>query len=169
MGSTSHFTVELRWDPPERMVEGSTVTSYSGRYNRIDPKSGEPLTTGNEKYANTNKNNIILKDMAAGGTYHIKVKVETTNGSSAYSAPATASAPMIKTELDQFRDSLNLPDIEKRLEGMSTKNETERKLASLQTLINGIDNRTSALEKNTRFDRCLLSDCKNNSNRTSKN
>jgi len=30
---------------------------------------------------------------------------------------------------------------------MSTKNETERKLASLQTLINGIDKRTTALEK----------------------
>merc|ERR1712018_925742 len=101
--------------------------------------------------------------------YQIEVKVKTTDGCSAYSAATTAKTPMIKSELEQFRDSLNLPDIEKRLEGMSTKNETERKFASLQTLINGIDNRTSSLEKNTRFDRCLLSDCKNNSNRTSKN
>merc|ERR1712018_95669 len=79
--------------------------------------------------------------------YRIEVKVKTTDGSSAYSAATTAKTPMIKSELEQFRDSLNLPDIEKRLEGMSTKNETERKLASLQTLINGIDKRTTALEK----------------------
>ena len=51
--------------------------------------------------------------MAAGGTFRIEVRVKTTDGSSAYSVPTIASTPLIKTELDQLRDSLNLPDIEK--------------------------------------------------------
>merc|ERR1719336_1478564 len=136
--SKSHFTIELRWDPPERVVEGSTVT-YWVRYKRIDPKSGEPLTTGNGKNTNTNKNEIILKNMVAGGTYSIEVKVDTTYGSSVYSDPTIASIPMIKTELDQFKDSLNLPDIEKRLED---KCEAKTKI---------LDTRTTALENKPRF------------------
>merc|ERR1712012_1480469 len=160
--SKSHFTIELRWDPPERLVEGSTVTSYSVRYKRIDPKSGEPLTTGNEKNTYTNKNEIILKNMAAGGTYSIEVKVDTTYGSSVYSDPTIESTPMLKTELDQFKDSLNLPDIEKRLEGVASlerkltkiensQNTCDVKTRTLHTLVNEIDTRTSALENKPRF------------------
>jgi len=139
--NTTHHRVELRWDPPERIVEGSTVTSYLVRYNRIDPKCDEPLTTGNEKIAYSNNNQIILEDMAAGGTYRIEVKVETTDGCSAYSASKFASIPMKKTELDQIRDSLNIPDIEKRLEEM-----------------NEIATRTTALENKPRFAAEIRSD-----------
>merc|ERR1712012_1455820 len=143
--NTTHHRVELRWDPPERIVEGSTVTSYYVRYSRIDPKCGEPLTTGHEKIAYSNNNQIILEDMAAGGTYQIEVKVETTDGCSAYSASKFASIPMKKTELDQIRDSLNIPDIEKRLEGMTIKQSTcEAKTRTLDT-------RTTALENKPRF------------------
>merc|ERR1712012_1170487 len=139
--NTTHHRVELRWDPPERIVEGSTVTSYLVRYKRIDPKCDEPLTTGNEKIAYSNNNQIILEDMAAGGTYRIEVKVETTDGCSAYSASKIANIPMNKTELEQIRDSLNIPDIEKRLEEM-----------------NEIATRTTALENKPRFAAEIRSD-----------
>ena len=99
----------------------STVTSYLVRYDRMDPECDEPLKTGNEKITYSNNNEIALKDMAAGGTFRIEVMVKSNDGSSAYSVPTIASTPMIKTELDQFRDSLNLPDIEKRLEGKQSK------------------------------------------------
>merc|ERR1712018_703496 len=133
-----------------------------GRYKRIDPKSGEPLTTGNGKNTYTNKNEIILKNMAAGGTYSIEVKVDTTYGSSVYSDPTVESTPMLKTELDQFKDSLNLPDIEKRLEGITSlerkltkiensQNTCDVKTRTLHTLVNEIDTRTSALENKPRF------------------
>merc|ERR1712018_633156 len=141
-----------------------------GRYKRIDPKSGEPLTTGNGKNTYTNKNEIILKNMAAGGTYSIEVKVDTTYGSSVYSDPTIASTPTKKTELDQLRDSLNLPDIEKRLEGITSlereltskiensQNTCDVKTRTLQTLVNEIDEsndelkkRTTALENKPRF------------------
>merc|ERR1711937_672274 len=101
--------------------------------------------------AYSNNNEIILKDMAAGGTFRIEVRVKTTDGSSAYSVPTIASTPLNKTELDQFRDSLNLPDIEKRLEGLGTT--LDGKIATLttsattlQTLVNEIDERTTSIE-----------------------
>merc|ERR1719245_637266 len=75
-----------------------------------------------------------------------------------------------KTELDQLRDSLNIPDIEKRLEGMTslereltTKIENSQKTCdvktrTLLTLVNEIDEvndelkkRTTALENKPRF------------------
>ena len=98
----------------------SSVTFYLVRYNRIDPKWDEPLTTGNEKITYKNNNVIILKDMAAGGTFRIEVKIKTTDGSSAYSVPTIASTPMIKTELGQFHDSINLPVFENRMAGNQT-------------------------------------------------
>merc|ERR1719245_1151559 len=75
-----------------------------------------------------------------------------------------------KTELDQLRDSLNLPDIEKRLEGITSlereltfkiensQNTCDVKTRTLQTLVNEIDEsndelkkRTTALENKPRF------------------
>merc|ERR1719245_682492 len=49
---------------------------------------------------------------------------------------------MVKTELDQFRDSLNLPGIENQLEGLSTKHATlttslEGKIAAQKTSLEG--------------------------------
>lgn len=76
----------------------STVTSYLVRYDRIDPEWDEHLTSGNEKITYSNKNEIILKEMAVGGTFRIEVKVKTTDGSSAYLVPTIASALMLKTE-----------------------------------------------------------------------
>merc|ERR1719422_1513676 len=77
---------------------------------------------------------------------------------------------MIKTELDQFKDSLNLPDIEKRLEGITSlerelttkiensQNTCDVKTRTLHTLVNEIDEvndelkkRTTALENKPRF------------------
>merc|ERR1719245_897713 len=81
---------------------------------------------------------------------------------------------MVKTELDQFRDSLNLPGIENQLEGLSTKiaaqktslegkiaaqaTSLEGKLATqttalrtLQTVVKEIDTRTTSLENKPRF------------------
>ena len=115
--NTTHHTISLRWEPPERMIEGTRVTSYLVRYDRIDPESGKPLIPGGEKTAYTSNNEIILKDMAAGGTFRMEVKVTTTDGSSTYSASTISSTPIIKTELDEFRDSLNLGDIEESLTG----------------------------------------------------
>ena len=46
-----------------------------------------------------------MKEMAIGGTFRIEVRVKTTGGSSAYLVPTIASAPMLKTELDDFENS----------------------------------------------------------------
>jgi len=91
-----------------------------------DPKSGEPLIIGDETISYAEKNEIILKDLAAGGTFRIQVAVDTTDGSTELSAATLATTPMIETELDVFRKSLNLGTIEKKL------GENEERISTLE-------------------------------------
>merc|ERR1712038_1483390 len=121
---TSHHTVSLQWDPPTRLVEGSSIESYTIQYERIDPLSGDPLIVGNTKTQFSVANEVILRDLAAGGTYQIKVKIKTSTGESMYSPAAIASTPIMQTELQEFRDSLNLPRIEQGINDLTSKIET---------------------------------------------
>merc|ERR1712079_510526 len=65
------------------------------------------------------------------GTYKVQVKVRTTSGESQYSSEHITSTPMVQSELEEFRESLNLPAMELKIDSMS--------------------NRTTALENNPRF------------------
>ena len=116
---THHHTISLHWDPPTRLVEGSNILSYTIQYERIDPLSGNPLIVGNTRTQVSVSNEIILRDLAAGGTYQIKVKSKTTNGESVYSPATIAATPIKQTELQEFRESLNLPGIEQSINGKS--------------------------------------------------
>merc|ERR1712203_787995 len=68
----------------------------------------------------------------------VQVKVRTTSGESQYSSETIASTPMVQSELEEFRESLNLPAMELKIDSMSTKHDTlttslERKLATETT------------------------------------
>merc|ERR1712203_402117 len=68
----------------------------------------------------------------------VQVKVRTTSGESQYSSETIASTPMVQSELEEFRESLNLPAMELKIDSMSTKHATlttslERKLATQTT------------------------------------
>ena len=113
----THHTVSLQWDPPKRILEGSKITTYIVKYDRVDPITEEPLVIGSEKTSYAETNEIILKDLAAGGTFRIQVAVTTTDGTSEFSAATLCNTPIIKTELDVFRESLNIGAIEDNLKG----------------------------------------------------
>jgi len=61
----------------------------------------------------------------------VQVKVRTTSGESQCSSETIASTPMVQSELEEFRESLNLPAMELK--------------------IDSIDARTTAIEKKPRF------------------
>ena len=134
----THHTISLQWDPPKRILEGSKITSYKVRYERVDPKSAEPLIIGDETITFAETNEMILKDLAAGGTFRIQVAVITTDGSSELSAATLATTPMIETELDVFRKSLNIGAIEKKL------GENEERISTLELQNQELDKKLSA-------------------------
>merc|ERR1711902_272474 len=97
-----------------------------------------------------------------------------TAGESQYSPETIANTSMVQSELEEFRESLNLPAMELKIDSMSTKHATQttslkRKIENfhdtcsattrtlqtqtrtLQTLANEIDLRTTAIEKKPRF------------------
>ena len=97
------------------------ITSYTVKYDRVDPKTAEPLTPGTEKTAYSDKNELVIKDLAAGGTYRIQVAVDTKVGTSVYSAGTISSTEMGEMELDKFRDSLNLGSMEGNIRALSSR------------------------------------------------
>ena len=118
----SYHTMSLKWDPPSRLAESSKIKYYSIKYDRVDPENPEkPLTPGTEETVEAVTNEVTLKDLAAGGTYRVNVAVTTTDGMSMYSAAALFAIPMNKTELENFRDSLNLVAIEENISKLSSQ------------------------------------------------
>ena len=114
--------MSLNWDPPSRIAESSKIKYYSVKYDRVDPENSEkPLAPGTEETVETVINEITLKDLAAGGTYRLNVAVTTTDGMSEYSAATLYDVPMNKTELEKFRDSLNLGVIENNISQLSSR------------------------------------------------
>ena len=79
------------------------------------------LLSGTEETVEPITNEVTLKDLAAGGTYRVKVAVITTYGISLYSAATIFDTPVNKTELEKFRDSLNLDAIETSISQLSSR------------------------------------------------
>ena len=116
----SNHSVSLKWDPPycnenSSCNSDSRFLSYIIKYDRVDPNTAQPLTLGNEVTAHSEKTEIVLKDLASGGTYRIQVAVTTTVGTNSYSAATLFTTDMNESELDKFRDSLNMESIEKNI------------------------------------------------------
>jgi len=177
--SVSHHNMSIRWNSPLRIAPVSNISNYVVLYERIDPLSLNSLSNAKTQFSRENE--ITLQDLAAGATYKVQVKVRTTSGESQYSSETIASTPMVQSELEEFRESLNLPAMELKIDSMSTKHATqtttlqrkieryasqtttlqrkienvhntcEAKTRTLQTLVRGIDTRTTAIEKKPRF------------------
>jgi len=163
--SVSHHNMSIRWNSPLRIAPVSNISNYVVLYERIDPLSLNSLSNAKTQFSRENE--ITLQDLAAGATYKVQVKVRTTSGESQYSSETIASTPMVQSELEEFRESLNLPAMELKIDSMSTKHATqtttlqrkienfhntcEAKTRTLQNLVSGIDTRTTAIEKKPRF------------------
>merc|ERR1712203_134744 len=141
--SVSHHNMSIRWNSPLRIAPASSISNYVVLYERIDPHSLNSLVNAKTQFSRENE--ITLQDLAAGATYKVQVKVRTTSGESQYSSGTIANTPMVQSELEEFRESLNLPAMELKIDSMQTQTRT------LQTLANGIDLRTTAIENKPRF------------------
>merc|ERR1712203_1318682 len=142
--SVSHHSMLIRWNSPLRIAPASNISNYVVLYERIDPLNTSN-SLGNAKTQFSRENEITLQDLAAGATYKVQVKVRTTSGESQYSSKHITSTPMVQSELEEFRESLNIPAMELKIDSMQTQTRT------LQTLANGIDLRTTAIENKPRF------------------
>jgi len=127
--SVSHHNMSIRWNSPLRIAPVSNISNYVVLYERIDPLSLNSLSNAKTQFSRENE--ITLQDLAAGATYKVQVKVRTTSGESQYSSETIASTPMVQSELEEFRESLNLQAMELK--------------------IDSIDARTTAIEKKPRF------------------
>merc|ERR1711963_681370 len=164
--SVSHHSMSIRWNSPLRIAPASNISNYVVLYERIDPHSLNSLSNAKTQFSRENE--ITLQDLASGATYKVQVKVRTTAGESQYSSETIDSTPMVQSELEDFRESLNLPAMQLKIDSMSTKHATktsslerkiehfqstcEAKTGTLQTLANEIDTRTTSLEKKPRFE-----------------
>ena len=84
-------------------------------HNRINPHTRKSLLVGSQQDLSSVEPEAVIPDLASGGTYTIKIKVRTTMGDSDYSTPTIASTVMAKTELEEFRSTLNLDTIENNI------------------------------------------------------
>ena len=84
-------------------------------HNRINPHTRKSLLVGSQQDLSSVEPQAVIPDLASGGTYTIKIQARTTMGDSDYSTPTIASTIMAKTELDQFRSTLNLDTIENNI------------------------------------------------------
>lgn len=114
---TTQHSISLHWDAPDRLAQGSDVTSYIVMYQRVGPDTANPLVPNSEHTAYSVRNEIALQNLAAGGTYQFKVSVSTVDGTSEYSAPTISTTKIEKTELENFRDSLGLVDMGVTIDG----------------------------------------------------
>jgi len=117
--STSHHTMSIRWNPPTRIAPDAYISNYVILYERIDPHSLESLSVAKTQFSGSNE--ITLQGLAAGATYKVQVKIRTTEGESEYSAEKIASTPMVQTEFEELRHSLNLPTLEQKIRTIESK------------------------------------------------
>lgn len=98
------------------------VVVYCVKYDRVDPETGKPITSGTEKTTYSHTDKITLMGLAVGATYRIKVSVNITGyGASVFSDDIISSTLTNKTEIEKFRDSLNLGSIESNIKELSSR------------------------------------------------
>ena len=104
-------SVFLKWTPPAKIAEGSVLLKYKITYQMIDSETKEPILPGFET-SSTKDTSANLTALASGATYTLKVRIETTKGSSKDSEETITTTVFSETELEQFRKSLNLNILE---------------------------------------------------------
>jgi len=120
LNTTSH-TIALEWEPPTKSSIASNIQTYFIKYNRIEPTSGQPLISGTEKTLRSSEPWAVLEGLVAGATYTISIKVKTTSGTESLYSPPTISSTLLQlTELEKFRESLNIEAIESNIKGINT-------------------------------------------------
>ena len=98
------------------------VVVYCVKYDRVDPETRKPITSGTEQTVYSHTDKITLMDLAVGSTYRIKVSVNITGyGASVFSDDVLSSTLTNKTEIEKFRDSLNLGSIESNIKELSSR------------------------------------------------
>ena len=112
--SVSHHNMSIRWNLPLRIAPASNVSNYVVLYERVDPHSLNSLSNARTQFCKENE--ITLQDLASGATYRVQVKVRTTAGESQYSPETIASTPMVQSELEDFRELLNLPAMQLKID-----------------------------------------------------
>lgn len=110
---TTRDSVSLKWDKP-LISPVASLLRYSVEITRVDPHSKEDISAGSQSVESETET-VTVGALASGGTYKFNVKVFTTEGDSSFSDSVTATTTFEKTELEEFKESLNLNTIESRL------------------------------------------------------
>jgi hypothetical protein len=111
----------LEWQPPKKVSIVSEIQRYNILFDRVDPQSKNALLPGTEETITSLQPGVVLQGLAAGAAYKIQIKVITTSGMfSTYSQPITTSTLRHQSDLEIFRESLNLDEIESSINSRFT-------------------------------------------------
>lgn len=166
-----HHNISVVWEPPSKIAYGASIRDYVIRYERIDPRSGAILLNGSQQLLKSLGPEIVIPGLASGATYRVAVMVRTTMGDSNYSPSAIDKTILVTvSELDRFRDSLNLNAIENKITSQGNEidrirndnlNAMENKIASqgndIDRIRNDVSSQISSLN-NVKNDLAILKD-----------